>query len=49
VFAYFDSWDELQQLAQGDLAAHRNSIAQFCDAHTRSTLAQWSEIFDRVG
>ena len=49
LFTYFDSWDELAQLAQGDLAARRNTIARFCDAHTSSTLAQWSEIFDRVG
>ena len=49
VLAYFDSWSELQALAAADLTARREGIAAFCEEHTRRTLAQWSEIFERVG
>jgi hypothetical protein len=49
VLACFDSWDELRELAQSDLAPRRDAIAAFCDAHTRRTLGQWRDILDRVG
>ncbi len=48
LFAYFDSWSHLQELVEGDLSLRRQPIAEFCEAHTRQTLAQWSDILDRV-
>jgi len=49
LFSYFDSWSQLQELAESDLSPRRQAIAEFCEAHTTRTLAQWREIFDRVG
>jgi hypothetical protein len=49
LFSFFDSWHDLQALAAGDLAAQRRAIAAFCEAHRRQVLAQWHDIFDRVG
>lgn len=49
LFSYFDSWDQLRECAQADLAPRRQAITDFCDAHRQRTLAQWRDIFDRVG
>jgi hypothetical protein len=49
VFSYFDSWSQLRELAESDLSPRRQAIAEFCDGHSSRTLAQWREIFDRVG
>lgn len=49
VFSYFDSWSELQGLADGDFTPRQRAIAGFCERHLERTLEQWRDIFDRVG
>ena len=49
ILSYFDSWNDLRDLAESDFGPSRQAIAEFGEAHIRRTLVSWREIFDRVG